>query len=217
MWNLPRPGMEPMSPALAGVFLPIAPPGKSSVSYLSLPSCSCGIFLVCFSLHMAFFQQEYSHIGLGLFHYDLILTTCIYNNLTSKSGHILRHWGLGLQHIFLEGIQFHPQQIGSVISYFSFSWHRQIKCSPLLNGNKCFDYHLNVSYIFIQHLKWDGREHWICKLQTFCNFMPVVQDSEKSFIFLTFEKHSGLCLSRCRYLRKMFRLILEMKRKLYIF
>ena len=118
----------------------------------------CFVFIwcsscVCLSLHMAFFQQEYSHIGLGLFHYDLILTTCIYNNLTSKSGHILRHWGLGLQHIFLEGIQFHPQQIGSVISYFSFSWHRQIKCSPLLNGNKCFDYHLNVSYIFIQHLK----------------------------------------------------------------
>lgn len=47
--------------------------------------------------------------------------------------------------------------------------------------------------------------------------MPVVQDSEKSFIFLTFEKHSGLYLSRCRYLCKMFRLILEMKRKLYFF
>ena len=29
MWNLPRPGVKPMSPALAGEFLPTVPPGKS--------------------------------------------------------------------------------------------------------------------------------------------------------------------------------------------
>ena len=29
MWDLPRPGLEPMSPALAGGFLTTAPPGKS--------------------------------------------------------------------------------------------------------------------------------------------------------------------------------------------
>ena len=28
MWNLPRPGLEPVSPALAGRFLTTAPPGK---------------------------------------------------------------------------------------------------------------------------------------------------------------------------------------------
>ena len=28
MWDLPRPGLEPVSPALAGVFLTTAPPGK---------------------------------------------------------------------------------------------------------------------------------------------------------------------------------------------
>ena len=28
MWNLPGPGLEPMSPALAGGFLTIVPPGK---------------------------------------------------------------------------------------------------------------------------------------------------------------------------------------------
>ena len=28
MWNLPRPGIEPVSPALAGGFLTTAPPGK---------------------------------------------------------------------------------------------------------------------------------------------------------------------------------------------
>ena len=30
MWDLPRPGHEPVSPALAGRFLPTAPPGKPS-------------------------------------------------------------------------------------------------------------------------------------------------------------------------------------------
>ena len=31
MWDLPRPGLEPMSPALAGGFLTTAPPGKSYI------------------------------------------------------------------------------------------------------------------------------------------------------------------------------------------
>ena len=35
MWNLPRPGLEHVSPALAGRFLTTAPPGKSQVSLLS--------------------------------------------------------------------------------------------------------------------------------------------------------------------------------------
>ena len=29
MWDLPEPGLEPVSPALAGGFLTTAPPGKS--------------------------------------------------------------------------------------------------------------------------------------------------------------------------------------------
>ena len=42
MWDLPRPGLEPMSPALAGGFLTTAPPGKPSlVSDLS------SLFLFC--------------------------------------------------------------------------------------------------------------------------------------------------------------------------
>ena len=32
MWNLPRPGIEPMSPALAGEFFTTGPPGKSRIS-----------------------------------------------------------------------------------------------------------------------------------------------------------------------------------------
>ena len=32
MWNLPGPGIEPVSPALAGGFSNVEPPGKSSSS-----------------------------------------------------------------------------------------------------------------------------------------------------------------------------------------
>ena len=31
MWDLPGPGLEPVSPALAGGFLTTAPPGKSLI------------------------------------------------------------------------------------------------------------------------------------------------------------------------------------------
>ena len=36
MWDLPRPGLEPVSPALAGRFSTTAPPGKPSMSFLDL-------------------------------------------------------------------------------------------------------------------------------------------------------------------------------------
>ena len=36
MWDLPRPGLEPMSPALAGGFLTTVPPGKPNVNLLIL-------------------------------------------------------------------------------------------------------------------------------------------------------------------------------------
>ena len=34
MWDLPGPGLEPVSPALAGGFLTIAPPGKPKSMFL---------------------------------------------------------------------------------------------------------------------------------------------------------------------------------------
>ena len=34
MWDLPRPGLEPVSPALAGRFLTTAPPGKPRYNFL---------------------------------------------------------------------------------------------------------------------------------------------------------------------------------------
>ena len=33
MWDLPGPGLEPVSPALAGGFLTTAPPGKPSIHF----------------------------------------------------------------------------------------------------------------------------------------------------------------------------------------
>ena len=37
MWDLPGPGLKPMSPALAGGFLTTVPPGKSQTeSYLNM-------------------------------------------------------------------------------------------------------------------------------------------------------------------------------------
>ena len=36
MWDLPRPGVEPMSPALAGGFFTTGPPGKSEAGILSV-------------------------------------------------------------------------------------------------------------------------------------------------------------------------------------
>ena len=40
MWDLPRPGLEPVSPALAGGFSTTAPPGKPQKTFLKL---RCGI------------------------------------------------------------------------------------------------------------------------------------------------------------------------------
>ena len=36
IWDLPRPGLEPMSPALAGRFSTTAPPGKPNILFLDL-------------------------------------------------------------------------------------------------------------------------------------------------------------------------------------
>ncbi|KAJ8785645.1 hypothetical protein J1605_007242 [Eschrichtius robustus] len=42
MWDLPGPGLEPVSPALAGGFLTTAPPGKSTHMDLDLKGKSFG-------------------------------------------------------------------------------------------------------------------------------------------------------------------------------
>ena len=49
MWDLPRPGHEPVSPALAGTFSTTAPPGKPSLSFFiahyNVPDRGCSFTL----------------------------------------------------------------------------------------------------------------------------------------------------------------------------
>ena len=44
MWNPPGPGIEPVSPALAGRFLTTEPPGRSSLCFHLYPSISVFLF-----------------------------------------------------------------------------------------------------------------------------------------------------------------------------
>ena len=64
MWSLPGPGIELMSPALAGVFLSTSPPGKSSaiISFLLHFSCDSIRYIV------SFYGVHSSHCFLYSFH-----------------------------------------------------------------------------------------------------------------------------------------------------
>ena len=42
-WDRPRPGIEPVPPALAGGFLTTGPPGKSEKLHLKKPAISCNL------------------------------------------------------------------------------------------------------------------------------------------------------------------------------
>ena len=61
MWDLPRPGLEPMSPALAGGFLTTAPPGKPSF-FFTLHILFAAIYFCNWSiiLYIATFLNFYS-------------------------------------------------------------------------------------------------------------------------------------------------------------
>ena len=54
MWNLTGPGIEPVSPALAGEFLTTCPPEKSQVCFLDDSYYGIGLFLLSFTLNMLF-------------------------------------------------------------------------------------------------------------------------------------------------------------------
>ena len=59
MWDLPRPGLEPMSPALAGRFLTTVPPGESLTHFLNWVVCFFDIEL--YELFVYFVYQP--HVG----------------------------------------------------------------------------------------------------------------------------------------------------------
>ena len=50
MWDLPRPGLEPVSPALAGRFSTTAPPGK--------PLCVCFNYYFCKQIFKKHFKEK---------------------------------------------------------------------------------------------------------------------------------------------------------------
>ena len=64
MWDLPRPGLEPMSPALAGGFLITVPPGKPSNVFMKFSIISIAIqaFLSFFSFQSFKVSQSTMHV-----------------------------------------------------------------------------------------------------------------------------------------------------------
>ena len=59
MWDLPRPGLEPVSPALAGRFSTTAPPGKPFFFFYTFTAvthiCTCKTYFCC---HVTLFKQN---------------------------------------------------------------------------------------------------------------------------------------------------------------
>ena len=46
MWDVPRPGLEPMSPALVGGFLTTALPGKAQECYVETRTLALGMLII---------------------------------------------------------------------------------------------------------------------------------------------------------------------------
>ena len=86
MWYLPGPGLEPMSPALAGGFLTAEPQGKSLMGLFNLKTCDC-LQLWEFS---SLFQKisSFAIICLYLFCLGLCwLSFCDYNGISIRIFH----------------------------------------------------------------------------------------------------------------------------------
>ena len=63
MWDLPQPGIEPMSPALAGEFFPMEPPGKPLLLFFKLIfSFSSSVFPFLNFLYMSAYLESYCGI-----------------------------------------------------------------------------------------------------------------------------------------------------------
>ena len=94
MWDLPGPGLEPMSPALAGGFLTTVPPGKSLHLRLMWDSLSLFLWVVLETLESFLFEDsnsafyfevkmipvKLSVVWTGLFHPLLLYFNCIWNH-----------------------------------------------------------------------------------------------------------------------------------------
>ena len=70
MWDLPRPGLEPVSPALAGRFSTTAPPGKPLFSSLNLHFSEFSFFKIYLFILFIFgcIGSWLQHLGSSLRH-----------------------------------------------------------------------------------------------------------------------------------------------------
>ena len=111
MWDLPRPGLEPVSPALAGRFSTTAPPGKPTNNFLKLNKTSVFLmvpFVIYNSsgkLYQANLQPEVeSRNTVGCFTQSypflLVPTTELMIVLNSPSCHMSGSACAGVEYIF---------------------------------------------------------------------------------------------------------------------
>ena len=86
MWDLPRPGLEPVSPALAGGFLTTAPPGKPSGLILI---CGCPVSFIGF-LHLCYFKSLSHLIQGSLARRVSLLVICNQGDCSSPSRDLVK-------------------------------------------------------------------------------------------------------------------------------
>ena len=86
MWDLPRPGLEPVSPALAGRFSTTAPPGKPSMDPFNWDTwgLKTGKYSCIISLHFPFFHFLDSFLNSYYWMLDLLAW---YSFLSSATFH----------------------------------------------------------------------------------------------------------------------------------
>ena len=90
MWDLPRPGIEPMPPALAGRFLTTMPPGKSLHSFFFIRLLSSYFRHSIFQLTYSFFCLSFSAIdSCSVFFISVIVLFIIVCLLVSSSRSLL--------------------------------------------------------------------------------------------------------------------------------
>ena len=88
MWDLPRPGLEPMSPALAGRFSTTAPPGKPTHLTLLTLCWPHSIFSLQFQVHYAKLSSTRQKCN-TVFHCEFLgVWPGMYQSFSKSSGYL---------------------------------------------------------------------------------------------------------------------------------
>ena len=77
MWDLPRPGLEPVSPALAGRFSTTAPPGKPPYWFLK----------IIYSDRNGLLREKYIYLEIASIE-KILFSELILRNLSSQTGSV---------------------------------------------------------------------------------------------------------------------------------